>query len=288
MPTATDLVTDLPADFAVFGQAVDTSMAGLLGGTTGQVLSKTSATNMAFTWVTPELGDITAVTAGTGISGGGTTGAVTITNSMATAITTSGDLIQGTGSGTFARLGSGTNGQILTTNGTTLSWTAAPTSGSMTSIASGSLSGTSLTLSSIAQTYKHLYLVINNPGFTGTASLPMFRINGNASASNYGMKSSQFGTATWLNNTALAYIDPTVSNGTAYNTAANYTYVLQIENYASTTFKRISYAAMVGFLETFAGFGNFLSAAAITSLTFSTVSGVPTFNSGTYILYGVN
>jgi hypothetical protein len=51
MPTATDLVTDLPADFNVFGQGVDTSMQGLLGGTTGQVLSKTSNTNMAFTWI---------------------------------------------------------------------------------------------------------------------------------------------------------------------------------------------------------------------------------------------
>jgi hypothetical protein len=51
MPTATDLVTDLPADFNIFGQGVDTSMQGLLGGTTGQVLSKTSNTNMAFTWI---------------------------------------------------------------------------------------------------------------------------------------------------------------------------------------------------------------------------------------------
>ena len=51
MPTATDLVTDLPADFEVFGQAVATSMADLLGGTTGQVLSKTSNTDMDFTWV---------------------------------------------------------------------------------------------------------------------------------------------------------------------------------------------------------------------------------------------
>jgi len=51
MPTATDLVTDLPADFAVFGQGVDTSMQDLLGGTTGQVLSKTSGTNMDFTWI---------------------------------------------------------------------------------------------------------------------------------------------------------------------------------------------------------------------------------------------
>lgn len=51
MPTTTDLVTDLPADFNVFGQGVDTSMQDLLGGTTGQVLSKTSNTNMDFTWI---------------------------------------------------------------------------------------------------------------------------------------------------------------------------------------------------------------------------------------------
>jgi len=51
MPTSTDLVTDLPADFEVFGQAVATSMQYLLGGTTGQVLSKTSATDMAFSWI---------------------------------------------------------------------------------------------------------------------------------------------------------------------------------------------------------------------------------------------
>jgi len=67
MPTATDLVTDLPADFEVFGQAVDTAMADLLGGTSGQILAKNSNTNMDFVWVTNDVGDITAVTAGTGI-----------------------------------------------------------------------------------------------------------------------------------------------------------------------------------------------------------------------------
>jgi len=54
MPTASDLVTDLPADFETFGQAVATSMADLLGGTTGQVLSKASNTDMDFTWVTSD------------------------------------------------------------------------------------------------------------------------------------------------------------------------------------------------------------------------------------------
>ena len=51
MPTSTDLVTDLPADFEVFGQAVDTALADLKGGTTGQVLSKATGTDMDFTWI---------------------------------------------------------------------------------------------------------------------------------------------------------------------------------------------------------------------------------------------
>ena len=84
MPTATDLVTDLPADFNVFGQGVDTSMQDLLGGTTGQVLSKTSNTNMDFTWVTPT--DVTP-------------------------LTTKGDLF--TFTTVDARLGVGTNDQVL-------------------------------------------------------------------------------------------------------------------------------------------------------------------------------
>jgi len=132
MPTSADLVTDLPADFNVFGQGVDTSMQYLLGGTTGQVLSKTSGTNMAFTWINNDQGDITGVTAGTGISGGGTSGAVTITNSMATEITAKGDLIAGTGNATFDNLPVGTNGQVLTADSTVsptgLKW-ATPASG---------------------------------------------------------------------------------------------------------------------------------------------------------------
>ena len=77
MPTSSDLVTDLPADFEVFGQAVDTALVDLKGGTTGQILTKASNTDMDFTW-SSEAGDISAVTAGTGLSGGGTSGAVTL------------------------------------------------------------------------------------------------------------------------------------------------------------------------------------------------------------------
>ncbi len=59
MPTNTDLVKDLPADFEVFGQAVDTDFADLKGGTTGQVLSKTSGTDLDFTWITPSTSPLT-------------------------------------------------------------------------------------------------------------------------------------------------------------------------------------------------------------------------------------
>lgn len=79
-------------------------------------------------------GDIEGVTAGTGISGGGTSGTVTITNSMATAIDAKGDLIVGTGSDTFSKLTVGTNTYVLTADSaeaTGLKW-AAPSGGGST------------------------------------------------------------------------------------------------------------------------------------------------------------
>jgi hypothetical protein len=76
-------------------------------------------------------GDIEGVTAGVGISGGGTSGTVTITNSMATAIDAKGDLVAGTGADTFARLAVGANDTVLTadsTEATGMKW-AAPAGG---------------------------------------------------------------------------------------------------------------------------------------------------------------
>lgn len=96
MPTASDLVTDLPADFEVFGQAVATSLADLLGGTTGQVLAKASNTNMDFTWVAQD--DSNA-----------------IQNAIVDA---KGDLIAASAADTPARLAVGTNGQVLVADST--------------------------------------------------------------------------------------------------------------------------------------------------------------------------
>ena len=76
-------------------------------------------------------GDIEGVTAGVGISGGGTSGTVTITNSMATEIAAKGDLIVGTGSQTFDNLTVGANNTVLTADSSTatgLKWAAASSS----------------------------------------------------------------------------------------------------------------------------------------------------------------
>jgi hypothetical protein len=130
MPTSTDLVTDLPADFAVFGQAVDTSMADLLGGTTGQVLKKNSNTNMDFVWSADSAG---------------------MTNPM----TTTGDMIYSSSGSTPARLGIGSSGQVVTVAGGVPTWAtpASPsTAKTFTLLNAGgtSLSGATTTISGIS------------------------------------------------------------------------------------------------------------------------------------------
>lgn len=100
MPTSSDLVTDLPADFEVFGQAVDTSLADLKGGTTGQVLAKASNTDMDFVWST--------------------------SSGMTNPMTTTGDTIYSSSGSTPARLGIGTTGQVLTVAGGVPTWATTP------------------------------------------------------------------------------------------------------------------------------------------------------------------
>jgi hypothetical protein len=51
IPQSTDLVKDGATAIATLGQDIDTAFVDLKGGTTGQVLSKTSGTDLDFTWV---------------------------------------------------------------------------------------------------------------------------------------------------------------------------------------------------------------------------------------------
>jgi hypothetical protein len=131
-PDDTDLVKDGAAAMRTLGNSIDTSFVDLKGGTTGQILSKASATDLDYTWITNDIGDITAVTAGTGLTGGGTSGAVslaidstvatltgsqTLTNKTLTAPVINGGLINLTlnaQTGTTYTLVAGDSGKLVT------------------------------------------------------------------------------------------------------------------------------------------------------------------------------
>ena len=96
-PDDVDLVKDGAAAIRTLGNAIDTSMGDLLGGTTGQVLSKASNTNMDFTWVTSD--DANAI--------------------QNTIVDAKGDLIAASAADTPARLAVGNNGETLVADSST-------------------------------------------------------------------------------------------------------------------------------------------------------------------------
>jgi hypothetical protein len=77
VPTSTDLVKDGATAIETLGDAIDASLVDLKGGTTGQILTKNSNSDMDFTW-SSESGDISAITVTSPITGGGTSGSVGI------------------------------------------------------------------------------------------------------------------------------------------------------------------------------------------------------------------
>lgn len=75
-PDDTDLVKDGALAMRTLGNSIDTSFVDLKGGTTGQILSKASNTDLDYTWINNDTGDITGVTTGSdsGLTGGVTSG----------------------------------------------------------------------------------------------------------------------------------------------------------------------------------------------------------------------
>jgi hypothetical protein len=104
-PDNTDLVKDGASAIRTLGSSIDSSMGDLKGGTTGQVLSKTTGTDMDFTWVTTD-----------------------DTNAIQNAIVDAkGDLIAATAADTPARLAVGADYgflQALASESTGLKWDA--------------------------------------------------------------------------------------------------------------------------------------------------------------------
>jgi hypothetical protein len=161
-------------------------------------------------------GDIEGVTAGIGISGGGTSGTVTVTNSMATAIDAKGDLVPGTGADTFARLAVGANDTILTADSTAatgMKWAAAGGSGASFSLVTtltlaGSASYTATGLGS----YNQLYCVLETVS-SDASDLITYTFNSDT-GNNYNYQYSSVYQNGNTFSTANVYLSSSQSSGT--------------------------------------------------------------------------
>lgn len=154
-PADTDLVKDGALAIRTLGNGIDTSFLDLKGGTTGQILSKASNTDLDYTWINNDQGDITAVTAGTGITvtgGTGPTPAVALTipvveSSGGTNQTTytTGDILYASASNTLSKRAIGTSGQVLTVSGGVPTWATASGGSSGPAFKATKSSGQSIT-----------------------------------------------------------------------------------------------------------------------------------------------
>jgi hypothetical protein len=197
--------------------------------------------------------------------------------------TTSGDLDYYTSATTKARLAKGTASQVLAMNsGATAPEWVTSSSGGMTLLSTTNLSSTTTTISSINQTYTNLLVLVQNPYLSAAQE---FAIRPNAVAS------CALGWRWYVGAGAIAstnHLRSELNLGTT-TSAANVGYSLLINNYADTTYGKTFW--MTGNADStntsLIKSGIINTASAITSIDFTTTSGVPTFSGGRVLIYGV-
>jgi hypothetical protein len=189
---------------------------------------------------------------------------------------------------TNTRLPIGTTGQILTVSGGVPAWGAAPTSGGMTLISTTSLSGASVSLTSIPQTYNNLQLVIKD-FHPSEAAIFRLRFN-NVTDTNFAWLKARTGASTIATNTSTANID--ISDGIDGQTTGNGNSLLVMNIPAYT--EAVDHNFQIGVNYPTAtdtvyvdinGVSRPATAVAITSIQILVSSG--TMSGGTALLYGV-
>jgi len=196
-----------------------------------------------------------------------------------------GDLVVGSATNDAAVLGVGSNDQVLTADSSTatgLKWATA-SSGGMTLISTTTLTGASVTISSIPQTFVHLQLILVNPLQATDATSYRLRVNNDTGTQykNYG--GEYLNAAPDATFWTLAQLqDNTVSECTTQTTIMNYT---------ATTRKTAKTLGVGANSTTDANFNMFDAnhaynqTTAISSLVLFPGSG--NWTSGTALLYGV-
>ena len=185
------------------------------------------------------------------------------------------------------RLALGTAGQVLTVNsGATAPEWATSAAGGMTLISTTTLTGASVTLSSIPQTYNNLRLVCQNFKPATDSQQGRMYINNDSGANRY-RNLNAFSSNTTFNSTFVENVFAANDNSVATGLS-----IIDIPDYTNAaTWKMVESKAYgvdgtTTTNQTFAfTFGLYNQTTAITSLVFFTSSG--NFTSGTLLLYGV-
>jgi len=272
IPQSTDLVKDGATAIAALGQDIDTALVDLKGGTTGQVLAKTSGTDLDFSWVAQD--DSNA-----------------IQNAIVDA---KGDLISATAADTPARLAVGANDTVLTADSSTatgLKWAAPAAGGGMTLLSTTTASGSSTSVSVTPTGYNELVIVVF--GITLTTDGDLFlRINNDSTASNYNQHVRGVVTATSsiIATNSIAGCAATIPTVAGYPpTGGSNIAQFNIPQPNSTDRKLItsnaSFRASGSVNAAANSVCNHTSTAAISSIQAFTTAG--SFNGGTILVYGV-